>query len=140
MLIDFLPRAFQIATSDGMRDLLSNPPDVSPWNSTGLFKPPKPKARQNAKSSAAWSSKRVKINHDAVLADGGSAVSEAPKMTEEEMEAALRAARAEARAKRKAAVEAEANLGLNMDDLLAANDGDAKHSGEYTFHATCAPL
>lgn len=134
------PLTTQIATSDVMRELLSDPPDVSPWNSTGLLKPPQSKARQKAKSSAAWSSKRVKINHAAVLADGGSAVSEAPKLTEEEMEAALRAARAEARAKRRAAVEAEANLGLNMDDVLVANDGDAKQSGGYTFHAICTPL
>ena len=96
-----------------MRELLTNPPDVSPWNSTGLFKPPQTKKK--AKSSAAWSSRHVTINRSNVSAD--SFAIDVPTMTEEEKEAAYRAARAEARAKRRAAVQAEANLGLDMCEI-----------------------
>jgi hypothetical protein len=98
----------QIATSDEMRELLLNPPDVSPWNATGLFKPPQPKKK--TKLSAAWSSKRVTIHRKNISADDV----QLPHMTEEEQDQAYRAARAEARANRRAAVIAEANLGLDM--------------------------
>ncbi len=98
----------QIASSDEMKDLLLNPPDISPWNSTGLFKPPA--VKKSSKKSAAWSGQRLKINQAATAPDGAAAA--APLASEEEVEAAYKAARVEARYKRRAAAAAEANLGL----------------------------
>ena len=83
-----------------------NPPDISPWNSTGLFKPPA--VKKSSKKSAAWSGQRLKINQAAIAPDGTAAA--APALSEEEVDAAVKAARVEARAKRRAAAAAEANL------------------------------
>jgi hypothetical protein len=91
-----------------MKELLLNPPDISPWNSTGLFKPPA--VKKSSKKSAAWSGQRLKINQDAISPDGTADAAPAP--SEAEIEAALKAARIEARSKRRAAAAAEANLGL----------------------------
>jgi hypothetical protein len=93
-----------------MRDLLLNPPEVSPWNSTGLFHQPKIKKKQN--KSAAWSGQRVKIQSGIVAPSSSSDPS--AEMTEEEMEEARQAARAEARAKRRAAAIAMANCGMSI--------------------------
>jgi hypothetical protein len=88
-----------------MRTLLLNPPEVSPWNSTGLFKAPQLKKK---KKGAAWSVERLRV-------DAPDPVNEvAAPLTEEEIEEARKAARAEARAKRRAATIAAANLGLSM--------------------------
>jgi len=95
----------QIARCEEMRTLLLNPPEVSPWNSTGLFKAPQLKKK---KKGAAWSVERLRV-------DAPDPVNEvAAPLTEEEIEEARKAARAEARAKRRAATIAAANLGLSM--------------------------
>ena len=104
----------QIASSDEMKELLMNPPDISPWNSTGLFKPPA--VKKSSKKSAAWSGQRLKINQTAIAPDGTAAA--APALSEEKVEAAVKAARVEARAKRRAAAAAEANLGLVGEEAV----------------------
>jgi hypothetical protein len=112
-----------------MRTLLENPPDVSPWNSTGMFQPPKLKKKTAA--SSAWSGQRLKITR-------GPAAPAAPEMTQEELEAGRQAARAEARAKRRAAAIAHANMGLRMlakagkeaaDGVAADNNAGSITSG-----------
>jgi hypothetical protein len=99
-----------------MKELLLNPPDISPWNSTGLFKPPA--VKKSSKKSAAWSGQRLKINQAAIAPDG--TADAAPVPSEEEIEAALKAARVEARSKRRAAAAAEANLGLLGEEAASA--------------------
>jgi hypothetical protein len=132
------PLSSQIAKSEQMRALLLDPPEHSPWNSTGLFKPPQLKKKKG--KSAAWSVERLRVTTPGV-ADEVSAV----PMTEEEIEAARKAARAAAREKRRAATIAEANLGLTLNALNADNgneeggDADALAGTSGELHDVEAP-
>ena len=121
-----------------MRELLLNPPEVSPWNSTGLFQPPTLKKKKK-NTAAAWSGQRLKIHSGAAVSDAASDARD--KMTEEEVEAARQVARSDARAKRRAASMALANFGMSSSALGEnQSTSEVPSCGNATLAGDSAPM
>ncbi len=119
-----------------MRELLLNPPEASPWNSTGLFQPPTLKKKKK-NTAAAWSGQRLKIHSGAVASDAASDA--CGTMTEAEVEAARQAARIEARAKRRAAAMALANFGMGSS-ALGGNESQVSSCDSATLAGNFTPM